>query len=208
MLLMFDKFLSANARDFSQRYQGTYGFFRNKEEKPWLAKITAVEGTVTFINKAGVPFELAPDRPDDIGFQFIPPRSGYFNTTFGTIYVKRVAARQFQRGISDRNTQLFLLQEDWGFKQLPVNFQWLEAVYDSSITVATAYRKFLEGSLFSVAINNQFAIDKQVVRVYEHEVGSIEEIAPNMLKLNLKDKSLFRTEITDALRGITTVEFQ
>ena len=47
---MFEKFLSNNAHDFRQRYQGTFGFFCNNHDKkpPMLCKIGFVEEELVF----------------------------------------------------------------------------------------------------------------------------------------------------------------
>lgn len=209
---MFEKFLSANKRDFATRYQGTYGFFRNNHEgkAPMLARLMMIEDSVQFVDRNNATYELQADSNNDIGFEFLPPKSGFFNTDSGAVYVERLARRQFQRGVSDANTRLFLMGGTTvlgGFKSVPVNFPWLERVYNSKITVAQAFASFCLGGTKSVAISSQFCMDAGKVYIFGTIAGNVLHYSIDSVRLELNDPVLFRTEIYDALKGIVTVDF-
>lgn len=207
---MFEKFTSQGANDFRQRYQGTFGFFRNDHEKkaPFLCKLSFVENAVKFIDKRGIEYTLNPDVEEQIGFHFLPPKAGYFNTDTGAMLVTRQAARQFQRGISDRNTQMYNLSMEAGFRGTPVDFTNLEKVFYSKMTVDEAVARFHVGKAKSVALSTQFATEGKNIYVMASHIGTVIRAEPEKWVISLNDKDLFRTEINDALKGLTKVEFQ
>jgi hypothetical protein len=202
---MFEKFLSANAQDFRTRYQGTYGFYRTPA-KNMLCKLTFVEGNVTFVDKKQMEYTLYPDSQSDIGFEFIPPRSSYYNTPKGAFYVERVASRQFQRGVSEKNTRIYSVGLK-GFASEGVNFDTLGALYENDVSLKEALESFFAERTPSVAISKTFAISKKYLWVLSTLHGEVLECTPKKIVLRLKDADLFRTEITDALRGVIDVEF-
>lgn len=207
---MFEKFTSAGARDFQQRYQGTYGFYRDKDKPRLLTKINFVEGIVSFQDRKGVEYTLNPDRPGDIGFEFLPPKSGFHNTPEGAYYVERRAQRQFQRGISDRNVTLYLMrnQKNGGFRQKSVAFTTLEMIYESNISYTDAWKNFTSGKVESVAISPQIALTDYVF-VFAANIGKVEQVDATSARITLTDKDLFRTEISDAFRALNVkVTFQ
>jgi hypothetical protein len=204
---MFEKFTSDDRGNFRQRYLDTFGFFRNEDKEPLLVKLISIEGVVTFADKRGIEYTLYPDSDKEIGFQFLPPKSGMFNTGDGAVYVQRSAARQFQRGISGRNTTFYLLDGE-RFITVPVSFGWLEKIFYEKITVAAAMESFLVNAIPSVAISKQFSIngDGQLF-VFSKPCGKMLDSTKERIIFKLDDPSLFRTEIKDALSGIINVEF-
>lgn len=205
---MFEKFTSAHQADFRQRYQGTFGFFVNNEEKkaPMLCKLQFIEDKITFLNAKGVSFEIVADTPRDIGFLFLPPKSGFFNTKFDAVYVERTAARQFQRGISDRNTRIFVLGET-GFAAGAVTFKYLEAVFNEVLKPEKAWKRFLEKHAASYAISSQFAMNRTRVWVFGVPIGNVVDITDEKVVIKLAE-ALFKTELSDGFRNIgVKVEF-
>lgn len=203
---MFEKFLSANARDFSTRYQGTYGFYRGEDKPPMLVRLQFVEDRVVFIDRRSAEYTLYADTQKDIGFEFLPPKSGFFNTDLGALYVERVAARQFTRGVCSRNTKIYLMKPS-GWQNLEVNFTNLALIYESKIDGASAFKKLVEKAVPSFALTSQFAMDNSKVFLFGTAVGDILQLSTGLVKIKLYDPNLFRTEIRDAFRGITQVEF-
>lgn len=204
---MFEKFTSADARDFATRYQGTYGFFYRDGVKKFLVRLEVVDQTVRFVDRAGIPYDLMPDSQEDTGFEFLPPKSGFFNTDIGAVYVERRATRQFSRGISDRNTRLYQVNGPaGGMVSIPVNFKNLEKVYNSKITTAEAYKAFAEKINPSCALSPQFAIDESRVYIFSNIIGRVSSFSKDKISLKLEN-DLFKTEIRDNARGVAEVEF-
>lgn len=202
---MFEKFESANAADFRQRYQGTFGFFVEPGKPRMLCKLSFVDGITSFVDRRGNEYKLAPDRPDETGFLFLPPKAGYFNTDEGAVYVERTAARQFVRGICDRNTKMYLVGEK-GFATVPVHFKYLEKVYENKVVFKDTLEQYLSGKIPSIALGSQFAINGKRVYVFSSDAGTVVEQSKEVIKLKLNDPSLFKTEINDALRGYIKLE--
>lgn len=206
---MFEKFTRANSRDFKQRYEGTYGFFRNEDRSKKLMRLDLIEERVCrFSDARGVEFSLNADTEKNIGFEFIPPKSRWYNSTDGNVYlVQRVAARQFSRGINGKNTAIYMLEDALG-TLLPrrVDFGTLNSVYNLSVPPGELVSRLDEGRPF--AISNQFAFSPQGgVYLYEAPVGTYTTDDRKHYRVRLDEPSLWRTEITDALRSLSkTVE--
>jgi hypothetical protein len=204
---MFEKFTSEDRGNFRQRYLDTFGFFRNEDKEPLLVKLVSIDGVVTFVDKRGIEYTLYPDSDKEIGFQFLPPKSGMFNTDEGAVYVQRSAARQFQRGISGRNTTFYLLDGE-RFVPVTVNFTWLEKIFYEKITAASAMKAFLARNIPSVAVSKQFSINADgQLYVFSKACGKMLDGTKERVLFKLDDPSLFKTEIKDALSGIINVEF-
>jgi hypothetical protein len=198
---MWEKFTSDNAGDFRQRYQGTFGFFRKDNAPPVLAKLTFVEHIVGFVDKRGQTYEVFPDRPGEIGFEFLPPRAGWTNAMEGAFYTERVAQRQFSRGVCERNTRIYQLVEK-GFATQPINFNTLEKVYEIKADNLAAWNLFVAGAIPSYSISREFAMTKERVFVYSAECGTVKSLSATKVVVALEDDALFRTELSDAFRKI------
>ena len=199
---MFEKFTSKDARDFYQRYQSTYGFFRQKGKKT-LVQLTQVgyEGRqkfVEFTDKEGLSYLLYADSEDqDIGFEFLPPKNCYHNTNIGPLLVQRIPARQYTRGICEKNTRITSLSKG----QLPVNFEFLEKCYVETLTAKEAYEEAVKNpknNLFGeYSPSSNFSVCEVQGQVYclGHRIGTVKK---NIIKLN--DFGLWGTEMKDAFR--------
>jgi hypothetical protein len=197
---MFEKFLSANTGDFRQRYEGTFGFYRDEKGKRLLTKLVAIRGDVcVFVDSKGIEYKLYPDAESDIGFEFIPPKAAYYNTTDGAVLVVRQAARQFQRGLSSKNTVIYTLKS--ALLQSRVDFPMLEKIHLKAVTPREAYAQW--EALPSVAISKQLACDKASASlfVYENKVGSFTK-GKDHFQVLLNEPALWRTEVQDAFKSI------
>lgn len=201
MLCMFEKFTQENRRDFATRYEGTYGFFYREGTKKFLTRLEVVGEAVKFVDAKGVSYELMPDSVEDTGFEFLPPKAGFFNTARGAMFVFRRAQRQFSRGISERNTIIYLLDDKaGGLLPMTVDFSNLTAVYESTLTGKDQWERFVSGKLPSVAIGKQFAITRKTVYVLDVKVGKVAEATGKRVKLLLTNDQ-FKTELRDNFRN-------
>jgi hypothetical protein len=200
---MFEKFLRANAQDFRQRYEGTYGFYRDEKGKRMLAQLTGItEDVCLFVDARGIEYRLNVDAEKDIGFEFLPPRSGYFNTKRGAMLVKRVAARQFQRGVTGKNVAISLLIAA-SLQLQRMGFPLLESIYEKTVSAKEALAMFQSGETPSVALSSSFGLDNAgVVWVLDEAIGSHQREG-NTYKVKLNEKCPFKTELTDAFRALS-----
>lgn len=199
---MFEKFMSSNARDFAQRYTGTYGVFTSKGKRT-LVKLTEIDvakGVVSFIDRDDNQFFLNQNAEDDTGFEFISPKSSWHNTYNGAMLVRRVAQRQYLRGICDRNT----LITDVNGSQKHVNFTNLSAIYDSNVTPLVVMK---QGRSFAVSPQFAVNVDRKSVLLFNQNIGAVNIETGKPVEISLLDKAMFSTEITDAFRraGIEAV---
>lgn len=202
---MFEKFTTENADNFRQRYEGTFGFYRDGEtNKRILTKLNYIRNDYCgFVDSRGVEYKLYPNSEKDIGFEFIPPRSDYYNTVDGAVLVKRVAARQFQRGLSSKNTAIYQL-ESRGLDAARVDFPMLNKIYLNPVAIRDAFAK--KDSLPSVAISKQLALTEHTVYLFEKQIGTYAQKGTHFA-FKLEEPDLWRTEINDALKSLhCTVE--
>jgi hypothetical protein len=205
---MFEKFMSANAGDFRTRYQGTFGFYTNEGKgQRFLSKLTFVDNVVTFVDKRNIEYKMNPDSENDIGFEFLPPESKWNNTKNGAVYVERGAARQFTRGVSERNIKIYTLNGELGLLNTRVDFESLESIYESNLSYKEAFAAFTAKKVPSCALSKKLAMTPKALYVLATKCGKVLELTPEKVVLQLTEPELFRTEFNDALKGLTKVEF-
>jgi hypothetical protein len=198
---MFEKFQSANVESFRQRYEGTYGFYRDNTNKiRKLCRLDAIGNSrVDFVDKEGITYNIRVDAKHDAGFEFLPPKSQWYNTKDGAVWVQRVAARQFSRGITHRNVNASLLQKGL-LRPMTVDFTILSEIFETPISASEAIKEFDQKS---VAISGQFALDSASGRVLvmNEIIGDFKKDGKKFT-FKLNEPSLWKTEITDALNAL------
>lgn len=198
---MFEKFTGEGARDFRQRYQGSYGFFR-KGGKRHLVRLTDINSDhsppfIRFTDKNGESYSLNADAQDDVGFEFLPPRSCWRNTpTYGAILSRRIATRQWIRGVHDSNTAFVIPR----IKNLNVTFQILEELFlaEAPDFLATTEAMLKAGLQRYVALNESFAVGPfGEILLFDTAVASFTKKEDEFV-VKLFDSKLFGVEIKDA----------
>jgi hypothetical protein len=197
---LFEKFLSANVDSFRQRYEGTYGFYRDEKKKRLLVRLDSISAEeCTFVNADGIDFRLRVDTARDIGFEFLPPKSAWYNTEAGAVWTQRLAQRQFSRGVTSKNLEISLLTPDRGLSAMRVDFKTLSSIYERAITPALAIEALGKKS---VAISSAFALDQSgVVYLFKEVIGSYKQ-QDKRLVFKLNEPKNWRTEISDACMAI------
>lgn len=201
---MFEKFLSENAESFRQRYEGTYGFFRSENGKRKLVRLTAIrENRCDFEDADGIPYHIAPDTVRNLGFEFLPPKSQWYNTENGAMLTQRVASRQFQRGISPKNVVITAVGRNGVPQPVQVNFINLASIYDRFVPASLAMEDFIHERANGVAISGQFALTTSghAVWLFNDMIGAYKRDKRNF-KVTLNEPTLWRTEIADALNRL------
>jgi len=192
---MFEKFTSVGHGDFKQRYLGTYGFFKEGNKRV-LVQIKAIDrNQVTFIDRNKIVYYLNADRDSDIGFEFIPPKTSWYNVGGGDcLLVRRIPARQYLRGICDRNTQIIGCIT--GGK--PVDFAALIAIFESTISVQKAAEQAVK-SKSAFAVSPQFAVDLSTNKFlcFETSIGQATYSIEGKFKIDLDCPEMWSTEVRD-----------
>ena len=199
---MFEKFLSSNSRDFQQRYLGTFGFFMTADKRRILTKLNHIsDDAVLFSDRKGVEYRLNVDAGANVGFEFIPPKSNFYNTPNGVYLVQWQAARQFQRGISPKNVTIHLVNPTGLFTQAQVGFDALDAIYNHPVSAKDVARdRIFSGN--PVAVSSQFCFVVGAIYLYDSMIGSYTWGKDQSLVIRLKEPDLWRTEISDTLNGL------
>lgn len=200
---MFEKFLSANLESFKQRYEGTYGFYRDEKRKRLLVRLDSISGEeCSFTNSDGIDFKLRPDTSRDIGFEFLPPKSAWYNTPEGAVWTQRIAQRQFSRGVTNKNLEILLLDKGVLLPQR-VDFKTLGNIYERPIPPAMAIKEFGNGK--SMALSHAFALSaSERIYLFKEVIGTYTR-KENKFVFKLHEPSNWKTELTDALKAIGCV---
>lgn len=202
---MLEKFSSINARDYHQRYEGTYGFFTSDSNVRTLVKLNRVVSDaddrpfIDFVDALGANYRLLADA--DRGFEFIPPKSSWYNTSNGAVFVQRIAQRQWTRGVSRRNTQIYLLTED-GLTAVPVDFPYLTEIYAKETPVE--FQK-LKATGKSFALSSQIAVHLPTnqLLILGQPSGKVSLDTSNgtdVFHVSLSSPELWQTEINDVFK--------
>lgn len=202
---MFEKFTSKDSGDFRQRYQGTFGHFISGGKRT-LARLDNIiadgrASYVEFSDRDGVQYLLKPDSEvEGRGFEFIPPKSSYYNTKKGIpMLVKRIPARQYQRGICDRNTAVANMRNEG----VPVGFDVLVELFEEKVSAAEALEAAIKSksTAAGVAISPQFALclSNGIIRCYEQNIGVFTH-NKGIFSVHLDSKDLWQQEITDCFK--------
>lgn len=196
---MFEKFLSANVENFRQRYEGTFGFYKDGGKNRLLVKLTGISAqSCDFVDARGVTFSIRPDHPDNVGFEFLPPKSQWYNTKAGATYTQRIAHRQFQRGVTTKTLEAFLLKNGQ-LAQRQINFPTLSDVYENSMSPKDAVKQLDEDKSF--ALSGQFAMGSGAILLLKETIGTYSRSGGDF-KIKLNEPDLWRVEISDAIKAV------
>lgn len=197
---MFEKFTSANHRDFQQRYHGTFGFFTRNNRKLLVMIQEINQHHVEFVDEEGLTYKLKADSEDEgTGFTFIVPKSYYHNTSDGIpLLVRRIPARQYSRGICSKNTAI----ESINGTAYPVTFEILKKLYCEKVEVGAALvaAKSTKMPAAGIAISPQFAvgINTKVLKCFNMRIGTVDW--SDVFTITLDDSDMWRQEVVDALK--------
>jgi hypothetical protein len=195
---MLDTLTSHNIRDFNARYNHTWGFLvqdNGLKKLVWVSKVT--EERVSFNDSAGNKFFGLVDK--GMMFEFIPITRGLFNVSYGpsngVILLQRVAARQWQRGISANNTRAYILAGG-AFIQHPLDTV-IPKIFEGGQTNAKLSADMVDHILAKgegVALSRHFAVMQDKMFFFNIEVGTVKD-----KKITLTHPTLSQ-EINDMLR--------
>jgi hypothetical protein len=205
---MFEKFTRENSADFRQRYEGTFGVFKRGNDSR-LVCLTRIRGdnggeaVVEFTDKDGLTFKVFAGSDDsDVGFEFLPPKSAYYNTAAGKpLLVKRIASRQWRRGLCASNMAI----EGLDRRSYPVDFSTLLDIFGTSVSPEDVQKKLQKGKVQvggGIAISPQFALDyvKNSLLCFEQEIGIWNKPKDTPFEVTLSNPEMWRVEVSDAFK--------
>lgn len=104
-------FIPENADDISRYYKNTYVKFREFGDK--LFYIKGVNNkVVTGVDEDDVEFELFLNSDYPYEVDYVLPKKSCFQHKNHAYILRRVPAKQYQRGISSTNTQMFFVRKN------------------------------------------------------------------------------------------------
>lgn len=193
---MFAKFNAANAADFKQRHESTIGWL-HRAGKTHLVYVSHVGGDrVSFSDKDGTEY-FATSAADDTEFEFLPVTRGWKNGTKRAWYMQRRPARQYQRGVSPNNTEIFSLSPAGALNKTGVEIQTVhEYTSKDKVDPFDLFHDSLNAKRpYGVAIDRHFAlVPKGVVYFYDRLIGMNDG---NKITI---DYPAIRQELGDVLR--------
>lgn len=198
---MLEEFTTNNARDFKQRYQGSFGTFLAESGKV-LVRIDGVsDARVDFVGAKGEPYFVRPDS--GYNFEFLPGTKKVFEhpNDNDLLLVTRIPARQWHRGIHRDNTRFLSLLGNGNY---PVDFPLLESmVKEPRKPLDVRLKQYMSGGSNYAQINSMFSFVDRNVLVYDQRIGRIN---PADGKITLSS-ALLRAELIDALQP-STLDFK
>lgn len=170
---MIDSLTSENHRDFGARYKGTWGYYISDLNGKTLVKVVNVSHEeVLFCDIEGNTYKGFVDK--GMLFDFIPVNKGYFNAPECVYWFERVAARQWQRGISLNNTAVSIFNGD--IFQVAKLETAINAVFNPKNHIASvkdSWEAYKNNSKYAVALSKHFAIGAYKVYFYKQPIGNI-----------------------------------
>lgn len=188
---MLDSYKTDSAKDFKQRYHGSFGYYKvpetGRKVLVYIAEINA-EG-VTFQDKHQTVYKAMPDA--GVEFEFIPVTKKLFVHKDELFLVQRRPARMWSRGISAQNTSIYKVTTG-GIKT--VGFNYIEASLDEDKnTVLQNVKEMENGKRNTCLLSPNFGAQQGQIFVYDDIIGTF---LPDRREIRL-DETLFRQEITD-----------
>jgi len=177
-------FNSHDARDFIQRYVGTYGYFERDGKSDLPVLIENVEGnTLYFSDFDGNKYHTYADQ--NVSFKFQQVRRCYYVGKSGNIYfMERVPARQYQRGVSRGNTRIFRYS----------NGNWNPIRVDNNAMADIMFGGTVCRS--GIKLSETFALLDNVLWLYTSAIGVSDG---NTIQL-MTGWTKFRQEVSDCVR--------
>jgi hypothetical protein len=184
---MLDTLTSRNHQDFRQRYQGTFGWFQTPPpERKIFVQVTDVSSDqVTFTDSKNIPYIVY--RDSGYVFEFLPVMKGWFNTKNNLMYLSRIPARQWHRGISSGNTTVEIFNEGRNIA-VPCNMASLSQVFEQAISVEDAAKRhnFALSRYFAIAGDSLWFQNQRVGAVVEKQIVLWNKIIEQELKDTIK----------------------
>lgn len=160
---MIDSYTTHNHHDFNARYSNTYGWLlREDNGKPLFVHLIEADGERLYFD-IGTDFKYHAEVDGGARFEFIPVNKGWFATTDDDlVFLCRLPARQWKRGISENNTRATSLL---GMRSVRITYDLLESIFNAKDI-------FPKETSVGTLISRHFVISKSgVVYFYNQSVG-------------------------------------
>jgi len=183
---MLETFQSRNSRDFRQRYQNSWGFFKTESGERLLVVMRDIgDHTASFEDARGARYKARADT--DVEFEFIPVNKRLFIHDDNLMYVGRVPARMFSRGVNEQNTQIVALPQ---MREEALTFQNILSAFASEhAPVEQSHTRQ------AFTLSDTFGVTSGILYVYQHQIGTWDSVQK---QVKVTDK-MFVQEIKDLL---------
>lgn len=195
---MKDTYTSHNARDFRQRYVGTFGRYKRSDGTYITVSIDEIsDQEVYFKDPNGVSLSARVDA--GVEFEFYPLERRLTDYNGQVIYSARRPERQWSRGVCDGNTLIVNLSKSTA--AIRVDHKIVDAIYNSEQNYRQTYADFLKGARSSFLLSSRFAVVGSRLYLYNKSFGTYSD-------KTITVDPLFAQEVKDALArsGITDVK--
>lgn len=187
---MKEVFTSSGYSDFKQRYANTYGWYEKEDKSQILVNVASVDADrVVFRDDKGIDYFAYADFGNV--FTFLPVQRGLYWYEGSIIYMSRLPARQYKRGICDNNTSIFDMHKQYA---VAVDYHLLKTIFGKQEN--PSLEKFKTTYTGDVLFNKTFAIIGEKVFLYNIVIGTY-----NTSKKEITlENSLFQQELQDVMR--------
>ena len=183
------QFTSDGSRDFRQRYEGTFGFHTTESKKRLLVRIISVnEEEMKFEDKGRSEYVAYSDHGTE--FEFLSPVKRMFDHRGKLSLIFRRPARQYQRGISQANTQILTISTG---AVLAPTFQNLTCAFADEGFNGAKFKLWEKGERDEIVLSPMLGVAGKRVFLYNVDIGTVEE-------RTFKVAGLFLQEVKDCVR--------
>lgn len=189
------KFTIEGSRDFQQRYAESYGWLPRDGKPDLPVYIRQVDGnTLYFEDLEDNQYHVFADK--DVSFKFHQMKRSVYVGASGNVYViERRPARQWQRGVSRANTNLFVFTpRAYRFEPSRISHAFMKDI------MAGGGKLKVPG----VVMSDIFSLLNDVVYMYSHPIGSCSKQDSTWIVSLTSKFNGFKQEILDAARDSGT----
>lgn len=192
---MLDSLTVNNFRDFSQRYQNTYGWYvDNQTNRKTFVHVVRVEPEAVHFQTDDKQTWIAyADR--GVLFEFVPVKRGVYLTLDDAFYLERRPARQWNRGISPNNTNIYkYFTGEW--RAAPGLFTTYATIFNKQITPEASLHAHFTHGISRFLLNQHFICLDGILWFNMQKVGEYKE---GVIRVT---QDLVKQEIQDAVKRI------
>jgi len=187
---MKDTLTPFNRDDFRQRYKSNYGFLTTEQGRRLVFIQDVTPDRVSFVTDDRGDMYYA-NAGAGIMFDFLPIVRGWYPTQDVPVFLTRIPAKQYHRGISANNTAVMQATGDW-LRGAELNLTLLSQLFETPAEYS--YKDFTSGVVNYCVLSKAFCISDNTVYFFTQIVGSYIEGTITL------QSSLIQQEINDVIR--------
>lgn len=191
---MKDTLTPFNRDDFRQRYKNNYGFLTlpTGRRLVYIKDVTADRVSFTTDDDGDVYYAHA---GAGVMFDFLPIVRGWYPTQDAAVFITRVPARQYHRGISHNNT--YVCKPQWGqLTTVELSLALLSQLFETPASYS--FKDFEDGVVDYFILGKAFCLQGGSTYFFNQRIGVYEPSSRTIIL----ETTLVQQEINDVIRRL------